>query len=356
MHRLIQATSALLILMASHTAVCAYEGKTTASYSLSYDSRFKDSHESPFVQKFYLKHTNSYKLNRDFSIVYTLKFEQERHGLLDYDSSMYTPEFTLDFNFKRKGKFKTFSFSDQVVNVINTTDVFNQYTNKTRYDMKFKTDGVLSYENSYKNLNLSVAYGTPKVEKDPYEKTQQNTFMVQKTFASSIGYTYPVFNSGFNLHSAASYSKYPNMTTSNHTSKVESYAHFATALTYGEKDDKNYFALMHNKRNVTMTQMKDTDYYIQGTEFIYAHSFSDSIKFKSGYERFLIKNQQDMSSHVSVLPVEMLYNVNDQFKVWAQARFSFDDSFTDHKSFKTFNKEFTGYDENSYTIGSEYKF
>ena len=113
---------------------------------------------------------------------------------------------------------------------------------------------------------------------------------------------------------------------------------------------------MHNKRNVTMAQMKDSDYYIQGTEFIYAHSFSDSIKFKTGYERFLIKNQKDLSSHVTVLPVEMLYNVNDQFKVWAQARFSFDESFTDHKSFKTFNKEFTGYDENSYTIGSEYKF
>ena len=348
---------ALLILTTCAIGSCfAKDTKSEAVYSISYDSSFKNSDKSPFIQKFYYKLTNSTYVNKDFSISYVLKLEQERHSFLDYDSSIIEPEIELNFDFRGKGSFKTFSFHDQVVKVINTTDSFNRFISKTRYDLKFKTDGVLAYERKIKNLSLSLAYGTPKVEQDPYRAREQRNYKVQNTFATSLAYEYQVPNTAVNFYSALSYSKYPLVTQSKYETDVDFYSHYATALTYGKKNRGSYWAFMHNRRDVTMSDLNDPNYYVDGTELIYAYSFANGMRFKTGYEKFKVATDSCHCSYFTTLPVEFMYKFTNDFNIWASARFNLNYSLDEDSSLKEFNDNFELFNGNSYAIGSEYRF
>lgn len=353
----------LILIACSSTSAFAFGQHYTNTYGLvetSFDTSDKD---NPFTNHIEYNIESYYSFKKDLSIRYDLKFEHDVDYNLDADTANteFVPTFAVSLNFGDLNDITTQKIQDGVVSVINTTDVFNRFSkNTTRYDFKHKNDGLFTYNYGFDNLVFSFAYGTPQVEKDPYARYTQNSYKIQNTFSSSVGFVQPLTNDhAFKLHTAYSYAKNPYITKTKNESYVDFYNHYATAITYGKKTKGEYFALMHNKRDYTMTsESRERDYSIGGTEFVMAYSFKNGFRAKVGYEYISMEVDGYDGLDAIGVPIEFNYKANKNLSFFAGAYIPYKVDETEKKSkpFKAWNKEFGGYDENVYNLGTRYKF
>ncbi|MCK0527114.1 hypothetical protein [Anaerobiospirillum sp. NML120449] len=95
------------------------------------------------------------------------------------------------------------------------------------------------------------------------------------------------------------------------------------------------------------------DYKVTGLEFVASYALENGLTASTGYLTTETETEGDKIK-AAVVPVFVNYQVNDQFNVWAEARFDAD---TDNTSEKNYDLAMgTNFSENAFSAGMRYAF
>lgn len=315
---------------------------------------YKDSINT--IKKFlHLNLVNKIKISQDFNFTYG--FECDIDNLYSENNNY---ELYLDFTFNNN-TISLGRYDDNVKTIIDSTDIFN-YSNYDKYNFKHNNSGLITYEFNYENLKTAFAYGTPKVidEKNhsTYNRNAQQQDRIQDTFSSSFGYTFPI-NNKLNFRFGYSYALNPNLTTTNYESNVRAYLHHAYALTYDNKNNDLFFALMFNERNYDLYKQttSEREYSVRGAEFALKKRIDDYLGLKLGYEYIELDVDSFDTVNTINIPIEISFNMNKNVEIWGQARFNITNKTNfNHAVFDDWNDNFKFFDDNSYSAGILYRF
>lgn len=330
------------------------ESSFGASYDFNYDNNNRKKEGINYF--FNLDFEHKYKINKNYNIVFGLFFEYDSLHQDNIDDMLF-----LEFNLNNNNSFSLGKYQDNVKSIIDTTDIFN-YSNYDKYNFKHKNTGVITYKYKYGNINTAFAYGTPKQlneqEYSAYDNKVNSNNQVQKTFSTSLGYKLDL-GPLFDMHYGFSYAYNPNLSATTFNSNVHNYVHHALALTYGTKQSDLYIAFMYNNRKYNMYKQltSSSDYYVSGTELVVKRSLSNFLNLALGYEHITMDTVKNSSVNVINIPLELTFNILQNFNVWTQARFNISHkNNTTDSIFNDWNEKFSNFDENSYSAGFIYNF
>lgn len=336
----------------------ANDQQIDSSFGVSYDFNYdKDNKQKEGINYFFnLDFQHKYKIDKNYNIVFGLFFDYDSLHQDNINDMLF-----IEFNLNNNNSFTLGKYQDNVKNIIDTTDIFN-YSNYDKYDFKHKNTGVITYKYNYGNINTAFAYGTPKQldeqEHSAYDKNLNSNNQVQKTFSTSLGYKLDL-GSLFDLHYGFSYAYNPNLSATNFNSNVHNYTHHAVALTYGTKQSDLYVALMINNRKYNMYKQlsSSSDHSVSGTELVVKRSLSNFLNLALGYEQITMDTVKNSNVNVINVPLELTFNILNNFNIWTQARFNISNKDNNTDSiFKDWNEKFGNFNENSYSAGFIYNF
>ena len=148
---------------------------------------------------------------------------------------------------------------------------------------------------------------------------------------------------------------------------LDDYTQFAVSAFWGSLDVGPYVAAVYQQREfsnevranngASVAGESSPDYTVQGFEFTVAYTFTNGIKLATGYEMQTIDFDDDTADvDAATVPVMVIWNINPNFDVWAEARF---DAGTDDDENGGVNfDDYTGtsYAENVFSLGLRYNF
>lgn len=355
-------TKELLILLSIGLSTVCYANMQSESYGYiqSYSSNVKNSVGDYITTSYVYGFKNTYTFDKNAYLFSDISWEYYSD---DGDKFVAVPDILIGVSIGKHSSIQTGKYNDPVKEIINSTNVFNDWDRQKRYGYVHKNDGVLSYNYKYSIFNAAVAYGTPKLndESSINYRTQQTTSVaVQDTLGASVGYTYPLSKKyNINFHHGYSYSKNPYLSQTKYESDILSYDHQAFAITFGQKGKGDYFAIMQNRRDYKVSPSSSkSNYYIEGFEFAYSHALTGNLILNTGFENIQMHTTNNLfQANAIALPVQLNYSIFANLDIWARARINLDTkSYVDNPTFVDWNKNYNNFDQDIYQFGAKYKF
>ena len=151
----------------------------------------------------------------------------------------------------------------------------------------------------------------------------------------------------------------------------DSYNHWAVSAAWGNLSDGLYLAVMGNARSFEV--FKDPanvidegkyanvvidDYTVTGVEAVISYCFANGVQLMTGWEWMNIDmdGAEGVDSDAYVIPVYVNYQINPNFRVWAEARFDAGTDDGKNDSFKDASNGVYNYEENVFSVGARYTF
>lgn len=272
-------------------------------------------------------------------------------------------------DFGQFGTLKAGKFEDAIKYVIETTDVFEDFACYGQLGNDDRRAGMLGYSWSGYGVDVNATFGFAKdnqqVDGAFYEGEKVD---IDTAYAFSLGYTTPEvlfgpisIRAGFggaNFYDSADYDGVESDPKNPYANNFyDKYTQWAASVTWGG-DEGLYVSFMGQARDFTMTENANNegydDYTLTGFEFAVGYNFASGVTLLTGYNYMKIDmdGADNADSKGSVIPVYALYQINPNFRVWAEARF---DAGTDEEYEEDTDGTYA-LDENVFSVGCRYTF
>ena len=299
----------------------------------------------------------------------------------------------VGLDFGQFGQVKVGKFEEAIKYAISPTDFFEDSACVGLAGNDDRRESVVQYQWSGYGVDaiLSYAFAKDNEHLDGAYKADENVDL-DYSVSAALGYTSPdvLFGpigvrAGFlygsfadgdeNIWSENNGVRGPGNNvydvTGNEYTVYDDYTQFAVSAFWGSLDVGPYVAAAYQQREFTgkvidgtngnaVSGVSSPDYTVQGFEFTVAYTFTNGIKLATGYEMQTIDFDDDTADlDAAAVPVMVMWNINPNFDVWAEARF---DAGTDDDDPNTANyvnfDEYAGtnYAENVFSLGLRYNF
>ena len=282
---------------------------------------------------------------------------------------------------------------DAVKYVIATTDIFDDWGCNGQLGNDDRRDGMFAYNWSGYGVDVNVTFGTGKDDQQvdgafwaegsaggnaagSAEKAD-----IEYSYAASVGYTSPAVlfgpisvKAGFGGAQFQDQDAADNNGGDYYNNFYDSYTQWAVAASWGTLGDGLYLGVMGQARSFDVyktaynsvtarpfdTGISADDYTVSGVEAVVSYGFANGVSLTTGWEWMNVDydgaDNPDVDAYT--IPVYVNYQINPNFRVWAEARFDAgtDDGNTANDSFKLATNECYNLEENVYSIGARYTF
>ena len=264
-------------------------------------------------------------------------------------------------DFGQFGAVKFGKFEDAVKYVIATTDIFDDWgcNGQLGNDDRFWAEG---------SVGGNAAGSAEKAD-------------IEYSYAASVGYTSPAVlfgpisvKAGFGGAQFQDQDAADNNGGDYYNNFYDSYTQWAVAASWGTLGDGLYLGVMGQARSFDVyktaynsvtarpfdTGISADDYTVSGVEAVVSYGFANGVSLTTGWEWMNVDydgaDNPDVDAYT--IPVYVNYQINPNFRVWAEARFDAgtDDGNTANDSFKLATNECYNLEENVYSIGARYTF
>lgn len=223
---------------------------------------------------------------------------------------------------------------DAVKHVILATDIFEDYGCLAQPESDDFRNGILKYEYDnygfYASASLQTAADNQKVYGEP-EEDENVEMNVDSGFALSAGYTIDdvVFGPlSFNL--GYSYTRLQNdkekrvIADPTSGTAIDNGRNIAASVSWGSTDAGLYLAALYTDKKWNFTN--NILGYTRGYEIVGGYTFDNGIGVYTGFEttyNTMDEGNGKLPSKIDRrIPVYVNYNANENFNVWAEARFN----------------------------------
>ena len=276
----------------------------------------------------------------------------------------------VGLDFGQFGLIKAGKFEPAMKYAISQTDIFEDWGAVGLTSADDRRNGVVQYEWSGAGFDVLFSYAFAK-DGDPVGGAWDlgEAADIQSSVSAAAGYTSPdvlfgpvAVRFGFESGQFAD-GKVDDgtgkLTEQNATGqhRFDDYRQFAAGLSWGSADLGPYFAAQYQQRKFNLASMaagvSDVDYKVTGLEFVASYALENGLTASTGYLTTETETEGEKIK-AAVVPVFVNYQVNDQFNVWAEARFDAD---TDNTSDKNYDLAMgTNFSENAFSAGMRYAF
>lgn len=274
-------------------------------------------------------------------------------------------------DFGQFGAVKFGKFEEAIADTLAYTDIFEDWGTAGQLGNDDKREGVVEYMWNGNGVSAVLSYQFAKqasLTDGAWEKGEKTD--IDYSIAANIAYTTPdVVFGPISVSAGYNYAKFisnaganswtmPNDLGQTMNLDYDNYKQFAVAASWGSLDVGPYIAALYQQRKyevnysntVDVTDNGSDTYTGAGYEFVAGYTFTNGIFVATGYNNLTVKNYfQDGDISVKTVPVYACWNLNPQFRVWAEARF-------DAGSDVAGNTFVDGADENMYSAGVRYSF
>ena len=296
-------------------------------------------------------------------------------------------------DFGQFGAVKFGKFEDAVKYVIATTDIFDDWGCAGQLGNDDRRDGMVAYNWSGYGVDVNLTFGTAKdgqqvdgafyaVDKDELggsiaddyaaNDTGREKVDIEYSYAASVGYTSaPVLfgpisvKAGFGGAQFQDQDAGDNGNTSYYENVYDSYTQWAVSASWGTLGDGLFLGLMGQARDFDVNQYTFDrvatdvdDYTVSGVEAVISYGFANGVSLTTGWEWMNIDmdGAEGVDSDAYVIPVYVNYQINPNFRVWAEARFDAGTDDGKNDSFKDASNGVYNYEENVFSVGARYTF
>ncbi|HIV14848.1 MAG TPA: hypothetical protein IAB18_02905, partial [Candidatus Avisuccinivibrio pullicola] len=298
-------------------------------------------------------------------------------------------------------------FEDAVKYVIATTDIFDDWGCNGQLGNDDRRDGMFAYNWSGYGVDVNLTFGTAKDDQQvdgafytdeeySYNATTGDSFFsdgheaggkekadIEYSYAVSVGYTSPAVlfgpisvKAGFGGAQFQDQDAGDNGSFAYRGNIYDSYTQWAVAASWGTLGDGLFLGVMGQARSFDVySEAYDMavdgslapyavdcdDYTVSGVEAVVSYGFANGVSLTTGWEWMNIDmdgaGNPDVDAYT--IPVYVNYQINPNFRVWAEARFDAgtDDSSTNpNDNFDDVSNGVYSLTENVYSIGARYTF
>ncbi len=296
-------------------------------------------------------------------------------------------------DFGQFGAVKFGKFEDAVKYVIATTDIFDDWGCNGQLGNDDRRDGMFAYNWSGYGVDVNLTFGTAKDGQqvdgafysneggDGWEDGGKEKADIEYSYAASVGYTSPAVlfgpisvKAGFGGAQFQDQDAADNNSGDYYYNFYDSYTQWAVAASWGTLGDGLYLGVMGQARSFDVYKtaynsnnardfgngISADDYTVSGVEAVVSYGFANGVSLTTGWEWMNVDydgaGNPDVDAYT--IPVYVNYQINPNFRVWAEARFDAgtDDGNTANDSFKLATNECYNLEENVYSIGARYTF
>ena len=237
--------------------------------------------------------------------------------------------------------------------VAETTDIFEDdgcvgtVVDDTRHSGQFQY--------MWQGYGVDVIAGVQTAANEYALKTyEKDGTEVNKGGALAVGYTSPAVLFGpIGIRAGYEYNKFDVSSAAleadpNATKDLDKTKAWAVALFWGDSGEGFYVAANYSSRKHEF--VTSDDYKVNGVEAVVAYNFENGLGLAASYQWQKYDPDNGDSYEAKVVPVIASFGFNENFKVWAEARFDVDSD----KEFE--DKLGVNAHENLYSIGARYTF
>ena len=304
-------------------------------------------------------------------------------------------------DFGQFGAIKAGKFEDAVKYVIATTDIFDDWGCAGQLGNDDRRDGMVAYNWSGYGVDVNLTFGTAKdgqqvdgafyaVDKDELggsiaddyaaNDTGREKVDIEYSYAASVGYTSPAVlfgpisvKAGFGGAQFQDQDAGDNGSFAYRGNIYDSYTQWAVAASWGTLGDGLFLGVMGQARSFDVYSTAYNmaadgslasystdfdDYTVSGVEAVVSYGFANGISLTTGWEWMNIDmdGAEGVDSDAYVIPVYVNYQINPNFRVWAEARFDAGTDDGKNDSFKDASNGVYNYEENVFSVGARYTF
>ena len=275
-------------------------------------------------------------------------------------------------------------FEDAVKYVIATTDIFDDWGCAGQLGNDDRRDGMLGYSWSGYGVDVNLTFGTAKDGQQVdgaffaesgngnQDGTSAEKADIEYSYAASVGYTSaPVLFGPISVKAGFGGAQFQDQDAAdNHgddyyNNIYDSYSQWAVAASWGTLGDGLYLGVMGQARDFDVNQTYYTgaetgydDYTVSGVEAVVSYGFANGVSLTTGWEWMNIDmdGAEGIDSDAYVIPVYVNYQINPNFRVWAEARFDAGTDDGKNDSFVDASNGVYNYEENVFSVGARYTF
>ena len=361
--------SAATIYSKDGTSIDAYGRVMAVYYSQDYGNGNTASNDGNFNSSSRLGFNFRSEINQYMAAIANVEWEMAAEN--GTTQSRYT---WVGADFGQFGLVKVGKFEDAVKYVIETTDIFEDAGCRGQLGNDDRRSGMFGYYWSGWGVDANVTVGTAKDDQhvdgafwtdiEPGDDSSEEEADIKLSYALSLGYTTPdvlfgpiSIKAGFGGANFQDNDAADNFGTDYASNQYDKYTQWAASVTWGG-DEGLYVSFMGQARDFTMTENANNegydDYTLTGFEFAVGYNFASGVTLLTGYNYMKIDmdGADNADSKGSVIPVYALYQINPNFRVWAEARF---DAGTDEEYEEDTDGTYA-LDENVFSVGCRYTF
>ena len=287
-------------------------------------------------------------------------------------------------DFGQFGAVKFGKFEDAVKYVIATTDIFDDWGCAGQLGNDDRRDGMVAYNWSGYGVDVNLSFGTAKDGQqvdgafyadeggNGWDDGKSEKVDIEYSYAASVGYTSaPVLfgpisvKAGFGGAQFQDQDAADNHGNAYYDNVYDSYSQWAVAASWGTLGDGLYLGVMGQARDFDVNQTYYTgaetgydDYTVSGVEAVVSYGFANGVSLTTGWEWMNIDmdGAEGVDSDAYVIPVYVNYQINPNFRVWAEARFDAGTDDGKNDSFVDASNGVYNYEENVFSVGARYTF
>ncbi len=286
-------------------------------------------------------------------------------------------------DFGQFGAVKFGKFEDAVKYVIATTDIFDDWGCAGQLGNDDRRDGMVAYNWSGYGVDVNLSFGTAKdgqqvdgafyaVNNGAGHEDGAEKVDIEYSYAASAGYTSaPVLfgpiavKAGFGGAQFQDQDAGDNGSGIYHNNVYDSYTQWAVSASWGTLGDGLFLGLMGQARDFDVNQYTFDrratgvdDYTVSGVEAVISYGFANGVSLTTGWEWMNIDmdGAEGIDSDAYVIPVYVNYQINPNFRVWAEARFDAGTDDGENDSFVDASNGVYNYEENVFSVGARYTF
>ena len=311
-------------------------------------------------------------------------------------------------DFGQFGAIKAGKFEDAVKYVIATTDIFDDWGCNGQLGNDDRRDGMFAYNWSGYGVDVNLTFGTAKDDQhvdgafysneewswkdgnpveifisDGNEAGGKEKVDIEYSYAASVGYTSPAVlfgpisvKAGFGGAQFQDQDAGDNGSFAYRGNIYDSYSQWAVSASWGTLGDGLFLGVMGQARSfdvystaynmaadgsLASYSTEYDDYTVSGVEAVVSYGFANGISLTTGWEWMNIDMDGAGSPDVDAytIPVYVNYQINPNFRVWAEARFDAgtdEDSKNENKDFKAVSNGCYNLAENVFSVGARYTF
>ncbi len=276
-------------------------------------------------------------------------------------------------DFGQFGVLKAGRFRDAVQYVTAPTDIFDDWGCRGQMGNDDRRAGMIGYYWKGYGVDVNATFGTAKDDQQVdgafYGEDGAEAVDIKYSYALSAGYTSPDVLFGpisFKVGFGGAQFQDEGDADDYRGNDYDSYTQWAASLSWGRLDNGLYIALMGNQRDFDMLSGSDYgDYTVTGVEFVVSYGFANGVTTSIGYEWMNIDRDGVTDGRASAdvdaytIPVYVKYQINPNFRIWAEARFDVgtDEDDNSNKDFDDVSKGvYWNNCENIFSIGARYMF